>query len=263
MTKKHLWAVTGLTLALAATTAFAQSRGQGTAGAPGRQAPRPVRPPVRADAGAPAADAAAAPTPPPANVVPQPRPTGPTQFEIRPGGMSRVMFQSDAPLETLDGVSVDTQGSFTVNPTAPATGFTGRVAVSVASLRTGSDMRDDHLRGGMWLDAARFPNITLELQRTTLAQPLQPGAEVSGNVTGRFTMHGVTRDVTVPVRVRYVPLAAEHQGMQQFGVNADMIRVRGDFSLNLSDYGVSIIAPLRLKVSNTITVRVDLTAFRR
>ncbi len=255
MTKKHLWAVAGLTLALAATTAFAQNR-------TGAGAPRPGRPPVRtADAGAPA-DAAAAAHPQPTTVTPQPRPTGPTVFDVRPGGMSRVMFQSDAPLETLDGVSVDTQGSFTVNPNAPATGFTGRVAVSVASLRTGSDMRDDHLRGGMWLDAARFPNITLDLQRTNITTALQPGAEVSGTVTGRFTMHGVTRDVTVPVRVRYVPLSNEHQGMQQFGVNADMIRVRGDFSLNLSDYGISIMAPLRLKVSNTITLRVDFTAFR-
>jgi polyisoprenoid-binding protein YceI len=177
--------------------------------------------------------------------------------------MSRVMFQSDAPLETLDGVSTDTQGQFTVNPNNPAQGFSGRVQVSVASLRTGSDMRDEHLRGGMWLDAARFANITFELVRTNLAQPLQPGAEAQGTVTGRFTMHGVTREITAPVRVRYVPLSNDHAGMQGFGVNADMLRVRSDFALNLSDYGVSIMAPLRLKVSNTITVRVDFTAFRR
>lgn len=252
---KHLWTITGLTLALvAAGSAFAQSRGQGRAGAPGQQ---------RRDAGAPAADAAAAPQPAQAAVTPQPRPTGPTQFEIRPGGMSRVAFQSDAPLETIDGVSTDTQGSFTVNPNSPAQGFTGRVQVSVNSLRTGADMRDEHLRGGMWLDGARFANITFEMVRTNLAQPLQPGAEASGTVTGRFTMHGVTREITAPVRVRYVPLSSDHAGMQQFGVNADMIRVRSDFALNLSDYGISVIAPLRLKVSNTITIRVDLTAFRR
>lgn len=256
--KNKIIAISGLALALAAGTAFAQSRP-----AAGRPAPRPV--PARADAGAPAADAAAAaqPAQPPAQVQPQPRPTGPTQFEIRPGGMSRVTFQSDAPLETLDGVSTDTQGSFTVNPNAPATGFTGRVQVGVATLRTGSDMRDDHLRSNNWLDAARFSHITFDLQRTNITQALQPGAEVTGTVTGRFSLHGVTRDITVPVRVRYVPLSSEHQGMQMFGVNADMIRVRGDFSINLSDYGVSIMAPLRLKVSNTITVRVDFTAFRR
>jgi len=50
--------------------------------------------------------------------------------------------------------------------------------------------------------------------------------------------------------------------MDQFGINADMLRVQGEFRVNLSDYGVSIMAPLRLKVSNEIRVRVDLTTFR-
>lgn len=252
--KTNLWAITGITLALAATTAFAQSRGAGRTGAPGQQ---------RRDAGAPAADAAAQPQPQPQTVTPQPRPTGPTQFEVRPGGISRVTFQSDAPLETIDGVSTDTQGSLTVNPNAPATGFSGRVQVGVATLRTGSDMRDDHLRGGMWLDAGRFPNITFELARTNITQALAANQDVSGTVTGRFTMHGVTREITVPVRVRYVPLSSEHAGMAQFGINADMIRVNGEFAVNLTDYGISVMAPLHLKVSNTINVRVSLTAFRR
>ena len=41
-----------------------------------------------------------------------------------------------------------------------------------------------------------------------------------------------------------VPLAAEHAEMAQFGVNADMLRVQTEFNVNLSDYNVSIFAPL-------------------
>jgi hypothetical protein len=41
-----------------------------------------------------------------------------------------------------------------------------------------------------------------------------------------------------------------------------MLRVQGTFNIQLSDYGVTIFRPLRLKVSNTIALRVDLTAFR-
>ncbi len=217
---------------------------------------------TRADGGADGGAAGAASGPSP-TVTPQPRPTGPIAFELRPGGMSRVAVQSDAPLETLDGVSTDTSGQFTVDPARPAQGFSGRVQVSVASLRTGSDLRDEHLRSAMWLDAGRFANISFELVRTSLSQPLQPNVEATGTVTGRFTLHGVTREITAPVRVRYVPLSSDHAGMQTFGVNADMLRVRSEFSLSLADYGVNILPPLRLKVSNTIAVRVDLTAFRR
>lgn len=208
------------------------------------------RPPTRPAATRPAATPAAALT-------------GVQRFEVRPGGISRVNITSDAPLETIDGVSTNVSGNFTVDLSNPSRQLTGRVAVLATSLRTGSDMRDEHLRSANWLDAARFPDIALELTRTDLARPLTANAPVRGTVRGRFSLHGQTRDVTVPVTVRLIPLSAtEHAGMDQFGINADMLRVQGEFRINLSDYGVSIMAPLRLKVSNEIRVRVDLTTFR-
>jgi polyisoprenoid-binding protein YceI len=189
--------------------------------------------------------------------------TGVQRFEVRPGGISRVNVTSDAPLETIDGVSTNVNGNFTVDLANPARQLAGRVTVLATSLRTGSDMRDEHLRSANWIDAARFPDIALELTGTSLNRPISANAPARGTVRGRFTLHGQTRDVTVPVTVRLIPLSAtEHAGMDQFGINADMLRVQGEFRINLSDYGVSIMAPLRLKVSNEIRVRVDLTTFR-
>jgi polyisoprenoid-binding protein YceI len=200
---------------------------------------------------------AAAATPPAAAL------TGVQRFEMRPSGISRIGFTSDAPLETIDGVSTATTGNFTVDLANPGRQITGRVAVAANSIRTGSDMRDEHLRSANWIDATRFPEIALEITGTSLNRPLAANAPARGNVTGRFTLHGQTHDVTVPVTVRLIPLTAtEHAGMDQFGINADMLRVQGEFNVNLSDYGVSIFAPLRLKVSNQIRVRVDLTTFR-
>jgi len=204
----------------------------------------------------------ATPTPTPA-VQPAAAPTGAQRFEIRPGGISRVNVTSDAPLETIDGVSTTVSGNFTVDLGNPTRQLTGRVVVAANSIRTGSDMRDEHLRGENWIDATRFPEIALDLVSTDLARPLVANAPVRGNLRGRFSLHGQTREVTVPVTVRLVPLSAtEHAGMAAFGINADMLRVQGEFRINLSDYGVSIMAPLRLKVSNEIRVRVDLTTFR-
>lgn len=210
--------------------------------------------------------AAAQPRPQPrANPAAQPSSalTGAQRFEVRPGGISRVNITSDAPLETIDGVSTNVTGNFSVDLSNPSRALTGRVAVLATSIRTGSDMRDEHLRSANWLDAARFPDIALELTGSDLSRPLAPNAPARGNVRGRFSLHGQTRDVTVPVTVRLIPLnPTEHAGMAQFGINADMLRVQGEFRINLSDYGVSIMAPLRLKVSNEIRVRVDLTTFR-
>lgn len=189
--------------------------------------------------------------------------TGVQRFELRPSGISRVAFTSDAPIETVDGVSTATTGNLSVDLANPSRGLTGTVSIPTASLRTGNDMRDEHLRGSNWFDAEHNPNISFQLVSTTLAAPLAPGRAVNGRVSGRLTLHGVTRDVTVPVTVRLVPLTAEHADMAQFGVNADMLRVQSEFSVRLSDYNVSIFPPLRLKVSNNIRLRVDLTAFRQ
>ena len=188
---------------------------------------------------------------------------GPQTFEVRPGGMSRVTFTSDAPLETIDGVSTDTRGSFTVDLAHPGTGLTGSVHISTASLRTGSDMRDEHLRSDNWLDAAHNPDITFTLVSARLSTALTPNTPVTGTLQGDLTVHGVRHRVTTPVTVRYVPLAPDMASMAQFGVNANMIRIQTAFHVNLSDYNVSIMAPLRLKVSNDIAIRVDVTAFQQ
>lgn len=196
------------------------------------------------------------------SAAPAPGANEATRFEVRPGGMSRATFTSDAPLETFDGTSTDVAGNFTVNLANPSAALTGRVTVGVAGLRTGSDMRDEHLRSNNWLDAQRFPQITFELVSTDLRGPITPNTPASGTVRGRLTIHGVTREVNVPVTVRHVPLTAEHANIAQFGVTSDMFRVQTNFAINLSDYGVSINPLFRLKVSNEQRLRADFTAFR-
>lgn len=203
------------------------------------------------------------PTPAPTPARPSAPLTGVQRFEVRPSGISRIAFTSDAPLETIEGVSTSTAGNFTVDLANPSRRLEGSVTIPTNTLRTGNDMRDEHLRGENWLNATANPNIALALTGTDITTALTPGGTARGNVRGRLTLHGQTREVTVPVTVSLIPLTAEHAGMDQFGINADMLRVRGELTVRLSDYGVSIFAPLRLKVSNEIRVRVDLTTFRQ
>ncbi len=211
--------------------------------------PAPGRP------SAPAAAESAAPV--------QVRPiAGVLRFDARPSGISHLNFVSDAPLETVEGLSTATTGSVTVDLANPSRNLTGSVQIPTSSLRTGNEMRDGHLAGAQWFDAARYPNIVFELRSTDITTAISPNTPVRGNLTGRLTLHGVTREVTLPVTVRTVPFTPDMSDMVAFGINADMLRVQGEFNVRLSDYGVSIFAPLRLKVSNEIRIRVDLTTFR-
>jgi polyisoprenoid-binding protein YceI len=168
-------------------------------------------------------------------------------FSVREGGGSRIRFTSDAPLETIRGTSSVVTGSFSLDPN-DLSSARGTLQVPVASLRTGVDLRDEHLRGDDWLDAERHPNGTFEITRMEGASRLEANRSVRLRIHGRFTIHGVTRNVVANARVRLVPGGSPR------------IEAQASFTIQLTDYGVSVPLPVRLKVSNEIQIEVTLRA---
>lgn len=179
------------------------------------------------------------------------------RFRIRDDGGSRITFVSDAPLETINGVSSRVYGEVTFDP-ANLSSARGRVEVPVASLRTGIDLRDEHLRSDTWLDAEAHPQAVFEITGVEGASSLRPNQEARLTVNGRFTLHGVTRRVRARARVKWIPLTEEMRGTP--GINGDVLRVRARFTVRLSDFGVEVPAVVRLKVSNEIIVTANLRA---
>lgn len=162
------------------------------------------------------------------------------QFRIR---QARAQFVSSAPLETINGVSNRASGTISVNP-ANLSGASATVTVPVSSLRTGIDIRDEHLRGAGWLNASANPNITFELTGVEGASALS--ADTSHDVTlrGRITINGVARDVRARGRVRWEPTAE----------GGERLRIRATFSVNLPRHGISVPAVMRLKVNDDVQV---------
>lgn len=67
------------------------------------------------------------------------------------------------------------------------------VTIQADSVHTGHERRDDHLRGGDFLDVAAHPEIAFTL---TDANPTGPR---TGTITGDLTMRGETHPVTLDV----------------------------------------------------------------
>jgi polyisoprenoid-binding protein YceI len=67
------------------------------------------------------------------------------------------------------------------------------VTIEAASIDTGIAKRDDHLRGELF-NVAKYPEITFKSRR------VKRTGENSGAITGDFTMHGVTRAITLSVQ---------------------------------------------------------------
>lgn len=180
-------------------------------------------------------------------------------FEIRNDGGSRIQFVSDAPLETITGVSSHVTGEVSVDP-ANLAAARGRVAVQVASIRTGVDLRDEHLRSDMWLDAGHHPQATLEITGVEGASALRPNEVQRVRIRGRFTLHGQTREIVADAQVRLVPFSEELRAAR---IDGDVVRAQASFRIRLSDYGVSIPAVVQLKVANEIDVNVTIRAVAR
>jgi polyisoprenoid-binding protein YceI len=164
---------------------------------------------------------------------------------------SQVQFVSEAPLERITGTSSGVSGVLSVDPAQPVEAR-GEVSIQVASIRTGIDLRDEHLRSDAWLDAGRHPRILFALTGVTMGGALVPNGVVEPSIRGTLSVHGVTRDVSTRARVRYVPAAAPGE--------RDVLRIQASFVVHLKDHAVSIPSIVALKVSPDIKVNVDLKA---
>ena len=68
------------------------------------------------------------------------------------------------------------------------------VEIDAASIHTGVEARDQHLRSADFLDVDRYPAITFKSTR------VEPGGLDRAWVHGDLTLHGVTRPVVLDVR---------------------------------------------------------------
>src|SRR5437879_3709531 len=82
----------------------------------------------------------------------------------------------------------EVSGSCTLDAAAPAKSAFN-LTIKADSIDTNNQKRDDHLKSPDFFNATQFPTITF---KSTAVKPVEGGLEV----TGDFTMHGVTKAVT-------------------------------------------------------------------
>ena len=171
-------------------------------------------------------------------------------------GTSAASFTSDALLESITGTTSQVSGTISVELDNPA-GATGSVTFPATSLRTGIDMRDEHLHSDQWLGSGdvTFTIASVETDATQLTH----GETIAATVSGQLTIKGTTNPVTAPASVTYYEISSD-QVQGTYGIENNLVRVTTSFDIQLSDYGITIMQPLQNKVSNTITLDVRLTA---
>lgn len=155
---------------------------------------------------------------------------------------------------------------------ADAANCSFEITIKAASVDTNNAKRDEHLRSEDFFNAKQFPEMTFKSTSVTKAAPAtQPGPAASAatkpaqeeskptlaeadavyEVTGDFTMHGVTKPVTFILRGGKE--AEMPKGTQRIGFFAE-------FSLKRTDYGMD---KLPGAVGNEVKIVVSLEATRQ
>jgi polyisoprenoid-binding protein YceI len=162
-----------------------------------------------------------------------------------------ITFESNADVETIVGTTHTASGEMSVD-LAKGMGSV-MITVPVASLRTGVDARDEHLRQPNWLDAEKYPNITFQSKK---ASPVA-GRKDQVEIVGEFFIHGVKKDMTLIVTFKAIPLAASQKA--GFG-DGEWVKFATEFDVKLSDFGIQIPQGIVAKVSEVWKVKIALFA---
>jgi polyisoprenoid-binding protein YceI len=162
---------------------------------------------------------------------------------------SSVTFRVRHLLNKVDGRFDEFSGTITGDPKKPesaAVAFT----IKAASIDTRVEKRDAHLRSADFFDVEKFPEITFKSTRIT-----SRGGDAY-DVAGVLTMHGVSKDVVLPVS--FLGEIKDPWGKTRAGFTLSMTLNRKDFGINWNkalDQG-------GLMLGDDVDVTIDLQAVR-
>lgn len=147
---------------------------------------------------------------------------------------SKIEFTSDSLFANVSGKFDSWTGTIDYNKKEP-TASTVSVDIDLKSINTDNKRRDHHLQSDDFFDVAKFPKATF---KSTRIKPVTDQNNLY-DVTGQFTLHGVTKEITFPAEIR------EENGR---------IVARASFFINRQDYGIDFKSYLN-PVKDVVAIR--------
>ena len=163
---------------------------------------------------------------------------------------SDVSFQVRHFVSKVRGDFTDFEGTIQIDqakPEASSVVFT----IKTASVNTKNESRDKHLNSPDFFDTAKFPEITFKSTKVAA------NGKDRYDVTGNFTMHGVTKEITLPVT--YTGSMKDPRGTEHAGFELTT-------TLNRQDYGVKFNKTLdngSLMLSDDVAVTILIEAVKK
>jgi polyisoprenoid-binding protein YceI len=190
------------------------------------------------------------PTSIPETLASTPSPAGISGDYILDPAHTRIGFSARHAMVTkVRGAFTQFEGNAHVDADSPANSSV-RVTIQTASLATGNDQRDGHLRSPDFFDVETYPEITF-----VSTEVKRDGTDWT--VAGDLTINEVTKPITV---------VFEETGAATDPFGNERVGFEGRVTINRSDWGLKWNAALEaggVLVSEKVTLEFDVSAIRQ
>ena len=167
-------------------------------------------------------------------------------------GRNQASFFSATPLEDITGTGNAISGTVSFDVVNFVKTIKGKISVKVSSINTGIELRNHHLQSSNWLYADKYPDVSFEIISVSdVKQPADNKLEF--NVKGKFSMHGVTKEVVANADLTYL----DENDQTRKRAPGDLLGVRAKFNINVSDYDIDN-ALIGNKVAEKIEISINI-----
>jgi polyisoprenoid-binding protein YceI len=166
-----------------------------------------------------------------------------------PKNVNNIIFQMDAPLESINGSGDSISGLVKFDPENPEL-TKGEITLDAKSLHVGNPVLKEHMLGKDWLNVEKFPSIRFTLNQ--LNDIKQDGIHLLANAHGKMTIRNITLDMKIPVKLTYLKGMLEKRNR----VKGDLLVIRSKFSVKRDDFNIQAGQKLE-KVANEIELSLN------
>lgn len=135
---------------------------------------------------------------------------------------SEASFQIRHMMSKVRGRFGDFGGTIKVEPAKPEASSV-EFTIKAATIDTANDVRDKDLRSPNFFDVAKYPDIAFKSSR------IAPKGQDRYDVTGTLSMHGVSKEVTLPVS--FLGFGKDPWGGERAGFETTITLSRKDFGI--------------------------------
>lgn len=112
--------------------------------------------------------------------------------------------------------------------------------IDLSSIETDEARLTEHLKSPDFFDVAKYPRATFV---STSLTPAGAGGGPTHTLKGNLTMHGVTKEVSIPVTAQQTP---------------EGVRTTSEFTINRQDWGISYKGMADDLIKDEVLIRLDL-----